>query len=276
MTLAISEGHGGSPDPSAARFYVAVHDVAPNQRDALAPLLHELTARLGGTFSMAITPRLHDSEPTIDDWAFLRELGSTSGARPELLLHGLTHRRRPNPDPISIVNRFSDEWSGLPRDRLHAELGQARALVRRAFGRDPVGVVAPCWRWGAFDRLMMREHELAFAVGYRSARFADPAIASIRLTTASRDWGFMTPAHPLLAAWPKRYHRLRSAFRRQPEAHPRPCIVFHPVDVRRGSHWAGLREIDRLVADGMHPSLITPHATASTKKELPAHVEVLA
>lgn len=257
MSRTASDRPGGSPSPPAPHFFVAVHDVAPNERNALVPFFAELTARLGGAFSMAITPRLHGTEPAINDWAFLRELGSNADAPPELLLHGLTHRRRPNWDPISIVNRFADEWHGLSRDQLHAELGQARMLVRQAFGRDPGGVVAPCWRWDAFDRAMLRAHELTIAVGYRSAWFADANMPPIPLATASRDWGWMTPAQALLARWPSLRHGLGSMVSRQSAqaaSKPSPCIVFHPIDVHRGLHRAGLREIDRLMAAGFLPA----------------------
>lgn len=264
MTPAVSDrpgqSSGSSPGRFPSSFLVAVHDVTPNEREALVPLLHELTARLGGTFSLAVTPRWHGSEPAIGEWAFLRELASLQSAPsepPDLLLHGLTHRRRPNPNPISIVNRFADEWSGLPREQLRAELGQARRLVRRIFGRDPVGVVAPCWRWGAFDHAMMCEHELPVAVGYRSAWFADPEIPPVPLATISRDWGWMTPAQALLARWPSIRHgwaSRRSQNAKQPASAPTPCVVFHPIDVHRGLHLAGLREIDRLLAQGARPA----------------------
>jgi len=219
----LCDDDGNRVDPSQAvaspRFFVAVHDVAPNEREALSMLLDELGARLGSCFALAVTPCYGGRSFGRADWAFLRDFLPERDRAPELLLHGLTHRRPPNAHPVSVVSRFSDEWTGLARIRLDTEIAEARTLIRQAFDRDPGGVVAPCWRWGAFDRTLMNKHRLGVAVGFRSAWFADPSRPLGRRDTPSA-----------------------------------PSVVFHPVDVRRGLHQHGLRLIDQLIAVGARPA----------------------
>lgn len=216
-----------------ATFFVCVHDVTPAWQPELEALLQDVERRIGSQYALAVTPRWHGQSFSPEAWAFLRDRGA------ELLAHGLTHRRPPALPPISLANRFADEWNGKPADQLDAELHQASREIEWAMGRPASGVVAPCWQWGAFHDDMLPRHGFDFAVGYGSAWTPD---RKLPLATRSWDWGPMSLGHPLLSRWPGWFRWIR------PQA--ADCIVLHPVDVRRGAHRAGLAMIDRLITTG--------------------------
>lgn len=169
-----------------------------------------------------------------------------SGARVELVSHGLVHRRDRSIRPFSWATGYSDELSGLARAEASRRLRESRELLEDLFERPVVGFVPPAFQWGP-----VRPDDL-FDAGYTYGLGLTSLVhARGRVRVATRSWD---PGR--LGAWPI-VGRALSAFGglAQLRRSAVPCVVLHPDDVDRGLDVHAHATLARFRRQGLRPSL---------------------
>lgn len=220
-------------------FVVCVHDVHPGTLPEILRILDALRPLVGYAVAMAVTPKpdgLAWPTGTATD-SLRRALHESAG---EVLLHGLTHRRRWSLDPLSWLIGRADELVGLPRAQVLARAREGLEVIRARVGREVRGAVPPGWRSGHLGELL-GALGLSFLIGMGTLVTASGARRS--LATWSWDAGPVAAAGWILE-W------AGSAMARGAAT---PVVVLHPADVKRGFLPRALHRIQLLLNDGRVP-----------------------
>jgi hypothetical protein len=225
------------------RFAVVVHDVAPAFLPQLARIVELLAPRLGRALAGAVVPCWHGQPIEGSGGRFGRFVAQAFG---EVLQHGYTHRRD-RPGVLSLFTGCSDELVGLPREEVRRRLGLGREALRQALGVAPAGFVPPAWQVGRETAEELRACGFRYLATFGALRaVGGPAIP---LATWSWDWGVLGPLGPV-GQWSGNVRsRLRPA--------TLPCVAVHPADVDRDYLPRVLEVVDRLLARGRKPGLLS-------------------
>ncbi len=223
----------------SGQFVVCVHDVHPGTLPEILPVFDALRPLVGSVVSAAVVakPRGMAWPTGLPADALRRALHQSTG---EVLLHGLTHRRRWSLDPLSWLIGRSDELIGLSREQVLDRAREGLEIIHAEIGREVRGAIPPGWRSGCLGEVL-GSLGLSFMIGMRAMVMASGQRRS--LATLSWDAGPVTPAGWLLE-W------AGSAMGRGAAT---PVVVLHPVDVNRGFLPRALRRIRVLLDEGRVP-----------------------
>lgn len=220
-------------------FVVCVHDVHPGTLPEILPVLDALRPLVGNAVALAVTPKPDGlAWPTGTATDKLRRVLDESAG--EVLLHGLTHRRRWSLDPLSWLIGRADELVGLPRAQVLARTREGLEVLRTRVGREVRGVVPPGWRSGYLGELL-GALGLSFLIGMGTLVTA----SGTRRALATWSWD----AGPVAAAgW-----MLEWAGSARARGTATPVVVVHPADVKRAFLPRALKRIRQLLDDGRVP-----------------------
>lgn len=258
-------------------FWVFVHDVSPlrdrpvresSDRVHLERGLSGTLRTLGASCPDGIHLALIADECRREPEAAKRlvEEATSSGARVELVAHGLFHRRDRGGTlsirPFSWATGYSDELSGLTRAQAKRHLRESRRILEDLFERPVVGFVPPAFQWGAVRPDDLFDAGYIYGLGLASLVHRG---GSARVATRSWDPGRLG-ACPLVG-------RALSAFGAL--THLRggavPCVVVHPDDVDRGLDVHAHATLARYRRRGLRPTLVSDGlAKPQAKRDLPA------
>lgn len=184
-----------------------------------------------------------------------------SGARLELVAHGLVHRRDRartlSIRPFSWATGYSDELSGLARAEALRRLRESRCILEDLFERPVLGFVPPAFQWGPVRPDDLFDAGYTYGLGLTSLVHAQG-----RIEVGTRSWD---PGR--LGAWPLAGRAL-SAFGAltQLRGGAVPCVVVHPDDVERGLDVHAHETLARYRNRGLRPSLVGDMLGASHAK----------
>jgi hypothetical protein len=227
----------------SGRFAIVVHDVAPGFERHVERIASALGAALTARASVAVVPCWHGRAWSRADAPLVRRVNEGFG---DLLQHGCTHSQA-RPGLVSWLTCGANEHHGLSRDEIRRRVGRGRAILRRVFGRDVSGFVAPAWVAGRATLDDLACAGMAGVAGFWSIQGAN--FEPIPLATWSWDWGRFRSLGRAGQCAADLIHRLWPA--------ALPCVVIHPADVDRGFLWNVRRVIDRLEGEGRRPVLIS-------------------
>lgn len=188
---------------------------------------------------------------------------TATGARVELVAHGLVHRRDHGRTlairPFSWATGYSDELSGLTRNEAYERLGESRRILEDLFERPVAGFVPPAFQWGPVQPDDLFNAGYTYGLGLTSLVHAR---GRVKVGTRSWDPGRLG-ACPLVG-------RALSAFGAL--THLRgdtvPCVVVHPDDVDRGLDVHAHATLARYRKRGLRPSLVSDRfAAAETNRD---------
>ncbi|MCX7047991.1 MAG: DUF2334 domain-containing protein [Candidatus Sumerlaeota bacterium] len=223
-------------------FVVSVHDVAPLYAGEIATILQSLNSLVGPRVSLAAVPRFHGQSWSAEDRELIQCI---KGNSEEILQHGYTHERDQGCGVISALTRHSDEFAALSGQEALQRMRTGQAILQSAFGAPIAGFIAPSWRLSAGSRHAIWEAGYLFCANYGSIQRADGG--GIPLATLSWDWGRISA----LGIAGEFAGRLRQKINRRAI----PCVVIHPLDVRRGFLKRAITFIERLLSQGAQPAL---------------------
>jgi hypothetical protein len=217
---------------------VCVHDVCPQFEEESTEIVAALQGLLGSRFSMCVIPQYEGKKwPT----TCLELLELVRNAADEVLLHGLSHRRRRNWSPLSWAVRGCDELASLRPEECRAVI-KAGAEQLRQLGLPPAGFVPPAWRVGSVDISDVSNCGMSFIAGLRRVDFTNGYRQP--LATWSWDCGRLSAGGMLASAIGATLALSEGAI---------PCVVLHPEDIVHGLMHCPLRHIERLLERGYNP-----------------------
>jgi predicted deacetylase len=228
-----------------ARFVVIIHDVAPAFLPRLEKIAEVLTPRLGRQLSGAVVPCWHGRPIEVSEAkdGFVRFVAETFG---EILQHGYTHRQD-RPGVVSLFTGRADELAGLPREEVRSRLSLGRELLGRALGVEATGFVPPAWQIGRATAAAIATCGFHYIATFSAIRTA--VGQKVPLAVWSWDWGICAPLGRIGQRFGDVYSRLHPA--------TLPCVVVHPADLDRGYLPRALEVVDRLLASGRTPGLLS-------------------
>jgi hypothetical protein len=240
LTASATIAFGSATITAGARqFVVCVHDVHPGTLPEIRPVFAALRPLVGDAVSAAVIPKPEGMAWPTDAAAdaLRRALHQTKG---EILLHGLTHRRRWSLDPLSWLIGRSDELAGLSRAQVLDRVREGLETIHAEIGRNVCGAVPPGWRSGCLGEAL-GTLGLSFLIGMCALVTA----AGRRRALATWSWD----AGPVAAlGWPLEWAGCTMA-----RGAATPVVVLHPADVQRGFLPRALRRIQRLLEEGHVP-----------------------
>lgn len=222
-------------------FSIVVHDVAPPFISPITTILGQLKPLVQGPINAALVPNWHGESPapaTPGFGAFVRTHFD------EVLLHGYTHCRNHGGSLLSCLTHKSDEFSGSPGTEAIERLRRGQAVMAELLGEPARGFIPPAWQRGPITLRLLSECGLHYCVGLTGIECANGR--RIPLSTWSWDAGVIAELGYLGEAT----GAITFAVRRR----ALPCVVFHPVDVRRGHLPRGLRLVQAFLAKGRQPA----------------------
>lgn len=234
-TIDIS-GDGGRP------MLVAIHDIAPVFLRELSEIVERLYPHIGRQMSAAVVPCWRgSSEGNSSD-----EYRSLLGLFAERLLHGWTHQSHFPYHPMSVLTGASDEMRGLDRQTIIKRIEAGQAAFTQLTDLPASGFVPPAWQ------LPIQSTELKsfrFVVRYGTIESCQDPRRMRRLATWSWDWGRL--------GWLSRGGEMLGKIQslRYPTAIP--CVVIHPIDLRRGYLPHAEQLIRKLLDCGCVPTTAT-------------------
>ena len=245
---------------------VFVHDVSPardrpvRRSDRTEGSLSRTLRTLGETCPEGLHLALVADECRQDPQGAKRLVteADASGARVELVAHGLFHRRdRGHPlsiRPFSWATGYSDELCGLSRAQASVRVRESRRILEDLFERPVSGFVPPAFQWGR-----LRPEDL-FDAGYTYGLGLTSLVhraGRVKIATRSWDPGKLG-ALPLVS-------RALSAFGAVMDlrAAAIPCVVVHPDDVARGLDVHAHSTLARYRSRGLTPTLVGDVLTPS-------------
>jgi predicted deacetylase len=220
-------------------FLVVIHDVAPPLLSSVRAILAQVHPLVQTNVAAAVVPRWHGTQLSRAHRGFI-ELVQTNCR--EILLHGYTHHRVGH-GLISALTGGADEFVSLSAVEAIERLRRAQAVLTEVFGEAAVGFVPPTWHRGPLTDHLLAEAGLRYCIGL--TRITCSPRAPIPLATWSWDLGVIAFSGYLgELAGTILFTCRRSAI---------PCVVFHPVDQRRGFVERGIRWIQTLLDQGRQP-----------------------
>lgn len=229
----------GHQEPGHRKLVVCIHDVCPDTWNAVSQIIAMLHDDLGDMISLAAIPQ-PDGKP----WLMGKETRSLIARltkSPEVLLHGLTHRRRGSWSPMSQLIGRNDEFARLSSQEAAGRLLEGSAILMRMLRRPIDGVLPPAWCAGRI-RHVYRQVGLRFIVGMSGVQDANRRLP---LATWSWDAGPVRPLGHLLDLWGNVLSWRTSAT---------PCLAIHPTDLRRRFLPRAMRILKRLIRAGYEPT----------------------
>ena len=242
--------------------WVFVHDVSPARdrpirnrvRGRLERGLSHTLGLLGASCPEGLHLALIADECRREPEAAKRLIdeAASSGARVELVAHGLFHHRDHGHTlsirPFSWATGYSDELSGLTRKEACERLRESRRILEDLFERPVPGFVPPAFQWGPVQPDDLFDAGYIYGLGLTSLVHGR---GRVKVGTRSWDPGRLG-ACPLVG-------RALSAFGAL--THLRgdtvPCVVVHPDDVDRGLDVHAHSTLARYRSRGLRPSLVS-------------------
>lgn len=146
---------GGTPDRSARRLLVSIHDVSPRSEAAVDALAERIERHCGAArFAMLVIPDHWRMAPIAGNAAFRARLRGWADQGIEMFLHGWSHRdETPAARGLAAIKgrhmtAGEGEFLNLERDEAARRMREGRALVEDAIGRSVAGFIAPAWLYG--------------------------------------------------------------------------------------------------------------------------------
>ena len=221
---------------------IAIHDFSPVFLRELNEIVERLYPLVGRQVSAAVVPCWHGSSQgnSSDEYRSLLNVVA------ERLLHGWTHQSRFPYHPISLLTGDADEMRGLDRQAIIKRIEAGQAAFTELTNQPAMGFVPPAWQ------LPIRSTDLAslrFVVRYGAIESCQAPGRKHRLATWSWDWGCL--------GWLSRggeiFGKIQSLY--CPAAIP--CVVIHPIDLRRGYLPHAEQRIRKLLDRGYVPTTAT-------------------
>ncbi len=221
---------------------VAIHDFAPVFLRELNEIVERLYPLIGGQMSAAVVPCWHGSSEGNSSDGYRRLLGVVE----ERLLHGWTHQSCFPYHPISLLTGQADEMRGLDRQTIIERINAGQAEFSELTNQPAEGFVPPAWQ------LPIRSTDLSslgFVVRYTVIESCQEPYRAYRLATWSWDWGRLG----CVSRGGEIFGRIQSL------CHPVaiPCVVIHPIDLRRGYLPYAEQLIRKLLDHGYVPTTAT-------------------
>ena len=207
---------------------VVIHDFAPVFLRELNEIVERLSPLIGRQMSVAVVPCWRGTSQGNSSNAYQKLLNSVE----ERLLHGWTHQSRFPYHPISLLTGQADEMRGLDRQTIIKRIDAGQAAFTELTKQPAFGFVPPAWQ------LPIRSVEitsLQFVVRYRAIESCRSPDRVLPLATWSWDWGRL--------GWLSRGGEFLGTIQQLCNPAAIPCIVIHPIDVRRGY----LRRAEQLI-----------------------------
>ena len=206
---------GGGSRP----MLIAIHDFSPVFLRELSEIVERLYPLVGRQVSAAVVPCWHGLSQGNSSNEYRRLLNVVE----ERLLHGWTHQSRFSYHPISLLTRQADEMRGLDRQSILQRIERGQAVFTDLTNQPASGFVPPAWQ------MPIRSTDLSllrFVVRYGAIESCQDERRVRRLATWSWDWGRL--------GWLSRGGEILGKVQclRHPTAIP--CVVIHPIDLRRG------------------------------------------
>jgi len=221
---------------------IAIHDFAPVFLRELNEIIERLYPLIGRHLSAAVVPCWRgSSEGNATD-----EYRSLLDAVEERLLHGWTHQSQFPYHPISLLTGEADEMRGLDCQTILQRIEAGQAAFTELTNQPALGFVPPAWQLpiGSMDLVSLR-----FVVRFGTIESCQKPACVRRLATWSWDWGRLR--------WLSRGGEILG--QTQKLCHPSaiPCVVIHPVDLRRGYLSHAEQLIRKLLDRGYVPTTAT-------------------
>jgi len=223
-----------------SEFIISIHDVCPKTSSLILRILDNLNPLVSSTLSIGVVPLPYHKPWKNEDDSFVHEL---KGRTREILLHGYTHKRKPNKNPFSFLIENSDEFSGLSTHETDHLLGQGQQVIKKRFGQAAKGFVPPGWQPGNITSHILLKHGFNFIITL--SRMGTAIGHQVPLAHWSWDCGRMPFSGYLGEAMGSVFWAChRNAI---------PCIVLHPKDIERGFLTRSLGTIRRFLEKGYQP-----------------------
>ena len=198
---------------------VAIHDFSPVFLRELNEIIERLYPLIRRQVSAAVVPCWHGSTKgnSSNDYRSLLDLVE------ERLLHGWTHQSQFPYHPISLLTGRADEMRGLDRQTIVQRIEAGQAAFTELTNQPALGFVPPAWQLPICSTDLA---SLRFVVRYGTIESCHKPGRVLRLATWSWDWGRL--------GWLSRGGEILGQI--QSLCHPAavPCVVIHPIDLRRG------------------------------------------
>jgi hypothetical protein len=195
-----------------------MHDVATPFYGDLKVIIDHLQTLVGSQFSCAVVPCWHGQKLAATD-NLLRVISDCD----EVLQHDFTHFRDDKPGIISKFTGRSDEFRGMGVSEIQDRINNGRTLLRLLTGRDIHGLLPPAWQLPVPATTLK---EISYVVRFTQLQTCHDAVNFRKLATWSFDWGVIKQA-----AWAGDF---LGTVRWKLCPHSIPCIVIHPIDLKRG------------------------------------------
>ena len=221
---------------------VVIHDFTPVFLRELSEIVERLYPLIGRQMSAAVVPCWHGSSQGNSSDGYRKLLNAVE----ERLLHGWTHQSRCSYHPISLLTDRADEMRGLDRQTIIHRIEAGQAAFTELTNQPALGFVPPAWQ------LPMKSMELAslqFVMRFGAIESCQNPGRVRRLATWSWDWGRL--------GWLSQGGELLGSIQSLREPDAIPCVVVHPVDLRRGYLYREERLIQKLLNCGYVPTTAT-------------------
>ena len=221
-------------------FLVCIHDVSPAHARETRTMLRDLGPLVGRRLAAGVVPDWHGAWPLAAHPDYSRVVAD---ACEEILLHGVSHRRRRGFGPVTLLAGGCDEMNGLDAQDTLRLLERGQCALERAFGRRARGFLAPGWQPGHVRPQPGHGLGLDYALGF----FALTSSAGTRVPLATWTWdcgrarwlGYVGHGVGRLV------HALHGRV---------PVLAIHPADLERGFWPRILRLVEEMLATGHRPT----------------------
>ena len=221
---------------------VVIHDFAPVFIRELNEIVETLDPLIGRRMSAAVVSCWHGSSRGNSSIEYQRLLNAVD----ERLLHGWTHQSNSLYHPISLLTGRADEMRGLDRQTIIQRIEAGQAMFTELTEQPALGFVPPAWQ------LPILSADLAtmqFVIRFGAIESCQNPTRIRRLATWSWDWGNLK--------WLSRGGEILGKIQSLCRPAAIPCVVIHPVDVRRGYLQHAKRLIRNLQERGYGPTTAT-------------------
>ena len=221
---------------------VAIHDFAPVFLRELNEIIERLYPLIGRQVSAAVVPCWRGSSHghASDEYRSLLD------AVEERLLHGWTHQSQFPYHPVSLLTGQADEMRGLDRKTILQRIEEGQAAFTELTNQPALGFVPPAWQ---LPICSMDLASLRFVVRYETIESCQKPGQVRRLATWSWDWGRL--------GWLSRGGEILGQIQKLRHPSAIPCVVIHPVDLRRGYLTHAEQLIRKLLDRGYVPTTAT-------------------
>ena len=221
---------------------VAIHDFSPVFLRELNAIIDRLYPLIGRQVSAAVVPCWRGSSQgnTSDEYRRLLDVVE------ERLLHGWTHQSQFPYHPVSLLTGQADEMRGLDRQTILQRIEAGQAVFAELTNQPALKFVPPAWQ---LPICSMDLASLRFVVRYGTIESCQKPGRVRQLATWSWDWGRL--------GWLSRGGEILPQIQKLCRPAAIPCVVIHPVDLRRGYLPHAEQLIRKLLDRGYFPTTAT-------------------